>query len=386
MHIRAHDHAEQADRADRAEQRGSQDDARDRPAARRTAVSAGLALLLAVVVALTAPAAMAQVRPLVNGDVPDPSIAQTKAKRYVVVGTGQQVLRLSSNNGRRWRLASPALLTRPTWARPRGSIWASDIVQLRGRWVLYYAAPVRGMSSSGRCIGVAVARYPTGRFRPVGTAPLVCPPDADAPRAADPVLDPGRSEPTLPMHGAIDPSLFRAPSGNWLLYKTDGRPSSIRIVPLTRDGIRVAGGSRQLLASGNVVENPVMLKRGRFFYLFMSVGDYTTCGYKTVYRRSANLLSWTGARSRPILSKPKTHLCGPGGADVLVQGRGAKAKVSLYFHGWVCRGTGRPCREPFHAWAGREDYRSPVRALYGTRLRFTKRKLAVRDSWIRRHR
>src|SRR5689334_16425693 len=91
-----------------------------RPAGRRTAL---LALLLSCAVALTAPSAVARVRPLVNGDFPDPSIAQTKNKHYVVVGTGDQVLRMSSPNGKRWHLASPALITRPAWARPKGSIW-----------------------------------------------------------------------------------------------------------------------------------------------------------------------------------------------------------------------------------------------------------------------
>jgi arabinan endo-1,5-alpha-L-arabinosidase len=350
-------------------------------AGRRTAL---LALVLAGLLALTAPSAVARVRPLVNGDVPDPSIAQTKNKHYVVVGTGEQVLRMSSSNGKRWQLASPALLTRPAWARPAGSIWASDIVKLRGRWVLYYAAPVRGMPASSRCIGAATAASPTGRFSPIGAAPLVCPPDPDVPTAEDPVLDPGHTEPTFPTHGAIDPSVFQGPRGTWLLYKTDGRPSSIRIVPLTRNGLQVAGGSRPLLASSGVVENPVMLKRGRFYYLFASVGDYARCSYTTAFWRSRDLLAWSGAVHRTILSKAKTHLCGPGGADVLVRGRGKRSKVALYFHGWVCRGTGRPCRDPFHAWGGQEDYRSPVRALYAVNLIFTKRKFPVRGSWVQR--
>jgi arabinan endo-1,5-alpha-L-arabinosidase len=315
---------------------------RSRRTGRRPAL---LALVLAAVVALTAPSAAGRVRPLVNGDVPDPSIAQTKGKHYVVVGTGEQVLRLSSSNGRRWQLASPALVTRPSWARATGSVWASDIVRLRGRWVLYFAAPVRGLGINGRCIGVAVASSPTGQFLPTGSAPLVCPPDAKTPLAGDPVLDAGRTEPTLPTAGAIDPSLFQDRTGTWLLYKTDGVPSSVRIVQLTPNGLQVAGGSRAILASTGVVENPVMLRRGAFYYLFTSVGDYTTCGYGTVYRRSRDLLSWRG-HSRALLTQRTTHLCGPGGADLLVQGRGRNVKVSLYFHGWVCGGTGRPCRTP----------------------------------------
>jgi hypothetical protein len=354
-----------------------------RSAGRRTVLIGVVVLTALLVVALTVPASPARVRPLVNGDVPDPSIARTKGKHFVVVGTGEQVLRMSSTNGKRWRMASPALLTRPEWARPRGSIWASDIVRLHGRWVLYFAAPVRRMFADSRCIGVAIAAHATGRFQPDGSAPLVCPPDDDVPRAADPVLDPGRTEPTLPTHGAIDPSLFQGSTGSWLLYKTDGRPSSIRIVPLTPNGLQVAGGSRAVLVSSGVIENPVLLHRGRYYYLFMSVGDYTRCSYRTVFLRSRTRFVWNGAQ-HAILTQQNTHLCGPGGADILVEGRGRRAEVSLYFHGWVCRGTGRPCRDPFHAWDGREDYRQPIRALYGMRLGFTKRKFPIRGAWIQR--
>lgn len=355
---------------------------RARGTGRRTSL---LTVLVAAIVALTATAAAAGVRPLVNGDVPDPSIVRAKGKHYVVVATGEQVLRLSSSNARRWRPAPPALVTRPGWARPTGSIWASDIVRLRGRWLLYYAAPVRGLGIDGRCIGVAVADSPTGQFVPTGSAPLVCPPDARTPLAEDPVLDPGHTEPTLPTAGAIDPSLFQDGSGTWLLYKTDGVPSSIRIVQLTGNGLQVAGGSRAILTSTGVVENPVLLRRRGFYYLLTSVGDYTTCGYATVYRRSRDLLSWPG-HARALLSRRTTHLCGPGGADLLVRGRGRRVQVSVYFHGWVCDGTGRPCRNPFHAWNGQEDARRPVRALYGMTVDFTKRGFPVRGSWIRRAR
>jgi arabinan endo-1,5-alpha-L-arabinosidase len=128
-----------------------------------------------------------------------------------------------------------------------------------------------------------------------------------------------------------------------------------------------------------------MLHRGRFYYLFLSVGDYTTCGYRTVFLRSTDPFAWRGAQ-HPILTQESTHLCGPGGADLLVQGRGRAATVSVYFHGWVCRGTGRPCREPFRAWDGGEDDRAPVRGLYAMKLEFSKRRFPVRGAWIQRRR
>lgn len=355
-----------------------------------TLVAGLLLLLTAAPQGTPAPAASAAgavIYPLqYDQDVADPSVVQARGRRLVVVATGPQVVRGTSSTGRGWRIIDSALVTRPAWADPDPAvdIWAADMARVRGRWVLYYAVPVAGLAPSSRCIGVAVAGRPTGTFRPVGSRPLVCPPGTDAPAAEDPVLDGGATTPALPAIGAIDPSLFRDASGTYLLYKTDGRPSSIRILPLSRDGLHAGGRSRLLLASSGVRENPVMMRRGRWYTLVLSAGDYTRCSYATVFRRSRRLMSWGRASEHTLMSAADTGLCGPGGADLLVRRTGGSQEVSLYFHGWVCDGTGRPCREPFHAYRGAEDARHPVRALYGTRLAFDKRGVPHRGTWIRK--
>ena len=329
------------------------------------------ALLVAALLALTVPAAGGSMPPLEwSQTMGDPSVAKTRKKQYVAVATGPQVVRMVSHNGRTWRAAEPALLLRPAWARRKGDIWAADIVRLRKRWVLYYAAPVRGLTATSRCIGVAVARSSTGAFRPVGDRPLVCPPSADTPPAWDRLLDRGATKPRLRAIGAIDPSLFVDRGRVYLIYKTDGRPSSIRALRLKAGGLQPKGArSRQLFASSGVLENPVLVRRGGWYYVFLSAGDYTRCSYATAWRRSKRLLNWRHRAQRVLLDRTTTRgLCGPGGADVVADGN----RLRLYFHGWTCRGTPRPCAEPFHHWQGREAARRPVRALYGAWLSFTK--------------
>lgn len=341
-----------------------------------------LLLALTAVLALTVPAASGAVPPLdYSQALGDPAVVKTKTDKYVAVATGPQLVRMVSRNGARWWPIAPALAARPAWARPNGEIWAADLVQLRGRWVLYFSAPVRGLTSSSRCIGVAVAKHSTGQFQPVAGGPLVCPPGAQTPPAWDPVLDPGMTTPTYPTIGAIDPSVFVDRKRVFLLYKTDGKPSSIRMIRLKPGGLVPYGPpSRPLFASDGVLENPVLLRRGKWVYAFMSAGDYARCSYSTVWRRSRNIWNWTGRVQRVLLDSTTTRgLCGPGGADVVVD----RDDVKLYFHAWTCDGTGQPCTNPFHNWDGKELHRQPVRALYGAYLTFTKKKVVKIKRFIR---
>lgn len=324
-------------------------------------------LLPALVVLLGAalvPAAAARPEPILSSaPVGDPSVAKV-GKTYVVLATGVRVPRAHKVPGRRWRWSKPALTRLPAWAR-RGDIWAADLAPAGGRWVLYYSAPVRGLGKYGRCIGIAVAQRPLLPFRPIGRRPLVCPKRADVPTAHDPVRAPG-----LPRSGAIDPSVLVDRGQRYLLYKTDGIPSSIRLLPLSRDGLRVARTadpaqpSLELVRSGGVIENPVVIRREADYYLFASEGDYSRCSYHQTWRRSTDLLSWAEAPPTALLTRRLTGgLCGPAGGDLLVEG----GRTTLYFHGWVRRGTTRPPGPRF--WAFHRGPRAQ-RAMYAARLAF----------------
>ena len=278
-------------------------------------------------------------RPVLDVDFPDPAVVATPTG-LVAYSTGDLVPHAWSRHADGpWRRGRGLLTHRPSWSRD-GGVWAVDVARVGGRWLLYYATPVRGMGEHGRCIGVARAASARGPFRPVGRAPLVCPSYAATPLAQDPMLP---RDPTLPRAGVIDPSWFRDADGSaYLLYKTDRVPSSIRVVALTRDGQSVLSGatSVELLRSDGVLENPVLTRRDEGYVLLASEGDWTRCGYRTRWLRSAGLLDWTAAESGTLIDTASTRLCGPGGAD-LVEGRGGRTLVFL--HGWTCRGTALPC-------------------------------------------
>jgi len=301
-------------------------------------------LLVLLLLPLLASAAPAQAeewvpRPVLNLDFPDPAVVATPAG-LVAYATGDRVPHAWSRSADGPWQRGPSLLThRPAWSR-EGGVWAVDVAPAGGRWLLYYATPVRGMGEHGRCIGVARSASPRGPFRPVGHAPLVCPSYAATPTAQDPLLP---RDPTLPRAGVIDPSWFRDADGSsYLLYKTDRIPSTIRLVALTRDGQAVRRGttSVELLRSADVVENPVLTRRSSGYVLLASEGDWTRCTYRTRWLVSPSLLDWTAAQTGLLLDADTTGLCGPGGADI-VEGRGGRTLVFL--HGWTCRRTALPC-------------------------------------------
>ncbi|KAB2812462.1 family 43 glycosylhydrolase [Pimelobacter simplex] len=319
------------------------------------ALPALLALGL-VVAPAPAPAEERYPEPVLAGNVGDPSVVAV-GKKLVVVATGEQVDRAVKEPGRGWRWTEPVLAERPAWARA-GAIWAADLARVGKRWVLYFAVPVRGLGPEGRCIGVAVARGPLEVFRPVGTAPLVCPARAKVPAAADPVAVPG-----LPSRGVIDPSAYTEGGRHYLLYKTDGKPSSIRLLPLSGNGRTARGASVELIRSTGVVENPVLVRTGGSYYLFTSEGDFARCSYHQTWRRSRSLTAWAAAPQGVLLDRASTGgLCGPGGGDVVVQ----KGRATLYFHGWVRRSSTIPKGAGFWGWNGGEQ--KARRAMYAARL------------------
>ncbi|KRE98807.1 hypothetical protein ASG88_17370 [Nocardioides sp. Soil777] len=270
-------------------------------------------------------------RPVLTGDFADPAVA-VLGSGYVGFSTGSLVPRAVSDRPRgAWRAAGRGLVRLPSWSHADGDVWASDVARVDGWWLLYFAAPVRGIGKYGRCIGVARSRTALGGFVPVGGRPLVCPSYAKAPAAGDDVPQPDRS---LPRAGVIDPSLFVEDGRPHLLYKTDRIPSSIRVVPLTRSGIRVAGPSVELLRRDGVLENPVVVKRPEGYVMLLSQGDFGRCSYRTVWRRSAFLLDWSAAEEGVLLDRARTGLCGPGGADVSAVPRGSRLR--LFLHAWTC--------------------------------------------------
>jgi arabinan endo-1,5-alpha-L-arabinosidase len=138
--------------------------------------------------------------------------------------------------------------------------------------------------------------------------------------------------------------------------------------PRAEPGKRVR--SKEILRSAGTVENPALVRRGRHVVLFTSAGDYGRCRYRTTRRRSKDPWDFTAAKSRTLLNRGETGICGPGGADV-VQPDG---RTLLFFHGWMCRALGPPeahCPRGFHL--ERDAALKPRRSMFAVRLTWSAR-------------
>jgi hypothetical protein len=296
----------------------------------------------------------------------DPTVAQYSGG-WVAVSTGPAAPRaVAPQPGGPWQNIPSALTILPSWAIS-GRIWASDLVQVNGQWILYFSAEVAGLGLDGRCIGSATATDPTQTFVP-DERPLVCPKQAVAPPAYDKIKRRGRD---LPKGGVIDPDYFRDKGGRqYLLYRTQETPSTIRIVELPGSG-RPDGPparSTELVRRGGVIENPTLVRRGRQYVLITSEGDFRQCSYKTTFRRSVRLTDWSKSKRQVLVDTKKSGLCGPGGADL---GRGPAGEPLLFFHAWTCPELGGNC--PGGNIYGRVPQYDARRSMFAGVLRFTNR-------------
>ena len=305
-------------------------------------------------------------RPLFwDAPLADPSVVHD-GSRWFAAGTGWRGgTSTSTQEYAGWQPGVPLLDSRPDWAR-NGDVWAPELVRAPdGGWLAYYAVPVAGLPRpEDRCIGVATSPDLSVPFTPLHSQPLACPADAAAPRASDRVA---RSR-GLPRRGVIDPSSYVAADGRrFLLYRTQGTPSSIRMVRLTASGLRATGRSRELLRDPGVLENPEMVDARGSHHLLLSRGDYGRCGYRTVWRRSDSVRrGWQAAEETVLIDRAGTGICGPGGA-AYVPGPPNR----LFVHGWVCDGGNAPCEESFSSHDG--ALRRTHRVIYLARLRWTGR-------------
>lgn len=330
---------------------------------RRGALALLCALALLGPVPTGATTQAARVRPAVEAHgFADPSVVRYGGG-YLAVLTGAYVPRaVASTPSGPWTRVDAALPELPTWARS-AEVWASDIVQADGQWVLYFSATVRGMGPRGRCIGVATSADPLGTFVP-RARPLVCPHQAETPRPDDLAGSKGRRR-GLPRLGVIDPSAFTDRGTRYLLYKTQGTPSSIRLLTLTADGTHKRRGtsSRELLRAPGIVENPLLVRHRDDLVLFTSEGYYGGCGYRTTWRRSPGLRHWRPTAPRVLVDHRRSRICGPGGADAVEDAEGRR---TFFLHGWTCWSDRTAC--PAHRDLERSPGLDPRRSLFAARL------------------
>jgi arabinan endo-1,5-alpha-L-arabinosidase len=222
-------------------------------------------------------------RPSGTHEAPDPTIAR-EGEWYYVFSTGAGIPVRRSKDLIDWKML-PSVFPEavPAWTKekiPKGSggdlVWAPDILRFNGRYFLYYSVSTLGSQRS--VIGLATATTL----------------DPDSPRAG--WHDEGmilESFPEKDPYNAIDPSMCVDKEGNpWLVWGSYWSGIYLaRINPAT--GRLLEGASRHHIAARRPaqpqagIEGPIIIRKNRFYYLFVSHDDMVN--YNVKVGRSATI-------------------------------------------------------------------------------------------------
>ena len=255
--------------------------------------------------------------PVFARDFPDPMVLRNGAHDYFAYGTGVDWIHgafpiLHSTDLVHWKSVGTMFKTSPAWGQ--GDFWAPDVVKRGGLYYAYYT----GKRFALHCIGLAVARSPTGPF--TGAKKFSC---------GD-----------LKGLGYIDPDVLVDVDGKAYLYvSVDSPDHTISVIPLKPDLQHAAGPRKELFgltqkwehgAKFSTVEGPFVIRRGSTYYLFFSGNDWNgdyAMGYATATSPMGPFTPYSG---NPILrGDSKVH--GPGGGSVVT---GPDGGLWMVYHAW----------------------------------------------------
>jgi arabinan endo-1,5-alpha-L-arabinosidase len=187
---------------------------------------------------------------------------------WYVFATGPGLQRLHSDDGTEWKRLAP-IFTRanlPAWwadavpAHKGVDVWAPKLFELGGRFHVMYSLSTFGKNTSA--IGIA---------------------SAESPDAAD-WRDDGL---VLQSHAgddfnAIDPDVFVDPDTGrvWMTYGSFWR--GIRVTELDARTLRPIGATRFVADHQGGIEAPTLIRRGAWWYLFVS-WDFCCRGVNSTY-------------------------------------------------------------------------------------------------------
>lgn len=218
-----------------------------------------------------------------------------------------------------WTKTPDAMPTLPSWAaQERDLTWAPDVVELNGRWVLFFSSRYAGTDL--HCIGHGVADTAIGPYETFDE-PIVC------------ELDEG---------GSIDPMVFVDENDDpWLLWKVDanaiGRRSELRSQPLSADGTTLLGEPSTLLTielawEDPLIEQPELVQIDGVLHLFYAANWYNQPAYQVGH---ATCESVAGPCTRTTWDRgwltTRDRVKGPGAVSVEV----VDGQVISVYHGWI---------------------------------------------------
>lgn len=209
--------------------------------------------------------------PVIPYSTPDPTVIRTKQGTYYAYGTEdiRNTPIYRSDNMVDWAFVGTAFTdeTRPVF-EPGGGLWAPDINEIDGKYVLFYSMSKWG--GEWTCgIGVAVADKPEGPFTDRGM-----------------IL---RSK-EIGVQNSIDPFYWEEEDGKRYLFWGSFR--GIYGIALSSDGLSIKEGARPRQIAGTAFEGTYIHKHNGYYYLFASVGsccEGANSTYRTVYGRSESI-------------------------------------------------------------------------------------------------
>ncbi|NUT98269.1 MAG: arabinan endo-1,5-alpha-L-arabinosidase [Saccharothrix sp.] len=257
-----------------------------------------LVTALSVTTAMASPASAYPWPGRVSGDigVHDPSVVKRPDGGYLVAHTGDNIALKTSADRITFRNAGSAFPGGAPWTtRYTGggrNLWAPDLSYRNGQYWLYYSASTFGSNSSA----IFLATSPSGNSGTWTHRGLV--------------VESGTSND----FNAIDPDLVVDAQGRWWL-SFGSFWSGIKMVALNPStGLRSDSVIRSIAGrNGGPIEAPNIVKRGSYYYLFVSF-DYCCRGASSTYRvmagRSTNVTS-------PFYDRNGTPMTSGGGTEIL---------------------------------------------------------------------
>ncbi len=212
------------------------------------------------------------VNPVIATDAPDPSVIRTDDGSYYLYATGHGYSIFRSEDLVSWERVGSAF-TDETWPAAirnnrRGDLWAPEIRRIGDRYVLFYTLWFGDVKYS--VIGYAVADRPEGPFVDKG------------------VLVDSQS---IGVQQSIDQYYYEEEGRAWLFWGSFRGIYAIEL-DVAADAVITPRPETKMLIAGTAFEGTNIYKRGDWYYLFASIGDFSggaDSTYSTVVGRSRSV-------------------------------------------------------------------------------------------------
>ena len=233
--------------------------------------------LLAALVILPASAQKKYKNPVYGSDFPDPAVERADDGYFYAYATGCKTRK--SKDLINWTSVS-GTISRPTW---NDSTYVGEDGQKKTDYYSFWACDVSKTVDGSYLMHYACALWGNGSRTGIGVA------KSDRP---DKFTDVGRMfrSTEIGVNNSIDPCYIEEFDKKYLAW---GSFNDIYIAELTDDGLQVKDFKKKTKIGGGAFEGTMIYKRGKYYYLFASIGsccEGEKSTYKTVVGRSTKLL------------------------------------------------------------------------------------------------